>query len=498
MAYDALVNLALRRALFYPASEIYSSAPAGFYDFGPYGATIRRKIIDVWRKHFVQAQDFLEIDGAITLPEDVFKASGHLDSFNDPMTQCTKCNTIHRADKLLEEQGLDFKEATPINELSAALVKHKSVCPKCKGSLGPARQFNLMVRADIGVGGKTTCYLRPESCQSIFTSWDRIKNTMRIKLPVGISQVGKAFRNEISPRQTLLRQVEFLQMETEIFFDPSRIDDVDTWDDIKTYGVRVLRQGSKKIETLAAKDLTSKKIVSGKLIAYELARTQQLYERFGIPLDKLRFREVGADERAFYAKEGWDLEVETSLGWLELGPINYRTDYDLKRHAEVSGKDLTYLNDDGTRVLPHVLEISLGVDRTFFAALDFAFKQEKERTWLALPPAITPLQAGILPLLKNKPELTSKAKELYNELRSCYELFYDETGSIGKRYARLDEIGVPYCITIDFDSLTNNDVTIRERDTGAQQRIPISTLRDSLYKLFTGTPFTNLGGKPCK
>lgn len=484
MTYEEIVNLALRRGLFFPASEIYQTGPAGFYDFGPHGASIRRKIIELWRNTFVKAEGFLEIDGAITMPAEVFKASGHLDSFNDPMTQCKKCNTIHRADKLLEAKGSDFKEATPVDELTAALRAHKIVCPKCKGELMDVRQFNMMVKAEIGVGGKTDCYLRPETCQTIFTSWHRLMTTNRIKLPQGISQVGKAYRNEISPRQTLLRQVEFSQMETEVFFDPKAINTIDGWDDVKTYKINIMRVG-KKTQAITAEKLASEKTVSGKLIAYYLARTQQYFERLGIPLAAMRFREVDDDERAFYAKEGWDFEVKTSIGWLELIANNYRTDYDLKQHMNVSGKDLHYVKDDGSKIIPHVWEVSIGLDRTIYTVLELAYRKEKDRVWLALPPTIAPLLVGVCPLLKNKPELTSKAKEITKQLRTCYDIMYDETGSIGKRYARFDEIGVPWCVTIDFDSLEQDDVTIRERDTGTQERIPLKTLKDELFKRYT-------------
>src|SRR3989338_3895781 len=207
--YDDIVNLAARRSLFYQASEIYANAPAGMYDYGPFGATIRRKIVETWRKHLVQKENFLEIDGAIIMPDSVFKASGYLTNFNDPFTQCKKCNTIHRADKLLEEVTKEqFKEAMPVGQLTAGIREHKLKCPKCKGELADVRQFNMMVRADVGAASKTACYLRPETCQVLFTDFLRMTKTMRIKLPQGLAQVGEVFRNEISPRQTLLRQVE--------------------------------------------------------------------------------------------------------------------------------------------------------------------------------------------------------------------------------------------------------------------------------------------------
>jgi glycyl-tRNA synthetase len=487
--YEDVVNLALRRGIFFPAAEIYKTAAAGFYDYGPFGTSIRNNILAEWRK-WLRQEEFLEIDGAITLPADVFKASGHLESFNDPMTQCKKTGTIIRADKLLEEHGVKVTEGTPVEELTK-LIREKKLKSPAGGELSDVRQFNLMVKADVGFGSKTACYLRPETCQSIFTAWNRVQQTNRVKLPQGISQIGKSFRNEISPRQTLLRQVEFVQAETEVFFDPAQINEIDNWDEIKNYKVNIQRVGEDKIEAVSASALANG-IVSGQLIAYYLARTQQFFEKLGIPTENMRFREVSSEERAFYAKEGWDFEVKTSLGWIELVANNYRTDYDLTRHMEISGTNIQYVKDDGTKLTPHVWEISIGFDRTFYTVLEHALRQEGERTILSLKPNLAPLTCGVFPLLKNKPELIAKAQEVYKTLKDCYPCMYDESGSIGKRYARLDEVGVPFCITIDFDSLTNNDVTLRERDTGAQKRIKISDLKDTLHKLLTGTSFNEV------
>jgi len=486
--YEEVINLALRRSLFYPASEIYANAPAGFYDFGPFGATIRRKIVELWRKELVQKEDMLELDGAVIMPEDVFKASGHLTNFNDPVTQCKKCNTIHRADKLLEETTKKpYKEATPVQELTAGLREHKLKCPKCKGELADVKQFNMMVKAEVGIATKSGCYLRPETCQTIFTDWPRLAKTMRVKLPKGVAQAGKSFRNEISPRQTLLRQVEFSQMEAEIFFDPEKINEMEKWEEVKNYALRIMKSGQDKIEYISAEKLVKDKLVTGKLIAYYLARTQQLFEKYGIPTEKMRFRQLDDTERAFYAKEGWDFEVETSLGWVELVANNYRTDYDLKGHMEASKTDMNFVTPEGRKFIPHVWEISMGLDRTFYVALEMAYRQQEERVWLSLPTALAPIHAGIFPLLSNEKakELVKKAKEIHKEL-SCFETMYDETGSIGKRYARLDEIGGPYCITIDFDSIPNDDVTLRIRDTAEQKRIKTKDLKNELFKLITG------------
>lgn len=484
--YEDIVNLAQRRSLFYPSSEIYQNAPAGLYNFGHYGAAIKRKIVELWRKELVQKENFLEIDGAQIMPEDVFKASGHLTNFNDPVTQCQKCNTIHRADKLLTEiTGKEYKEAQSDEELTKAIREHKINCPKCKGSLCDVKKFNMMVSVGLGVLGKTNAYLRPETCQTLFLDFLRMTKTMRVKLPQGLSQVGKAFRNEISPRQTLLRQIEFGQMESEIFFDPEKIDEIENFEKVQDYKIRILRAGKKEAELIKTKELASKKIVCGKLIAYYLARTQQLYEQYGFAVEKMRFRELDDTERAFYAKEAWDFEVETSLGWVELIANNYRTDYDLKGHALGSKKDLSYVYDTGKKILPHVWEISIGLDRTFYAIIENSYRKESERTSLALPYFVAPMHAGIFPLMANKPELVTKAKEIYEELRQDLELFYDESGSIGKRYARMDEVGCPLCITIDFDSIANKDVTIRERDTTKQARVKIADLKNVIFDLIT-------------
>ncbi|MBI4147692.1 glycine--tRNA ligase [Candidatus Woesearchaeota archaeon] len=485
-SYEKLVNLAARRSIFYPASEIYTTTPAGLYSYGPYGVSIRHKLLDLWRKHFVREDDMIEIDGALVMPAAVLKASGHLGKFSDPMTVCRKCSVVHRADKVLTEAtGHEYREAQTNEELTDALRKHAVKCPACKkGELADVTRASLMVEALVGAGKKHECYLRPESCQSIFTDYLRMTKTMRVKLPFGMAQYGKMFRNEISPRQTLLRQIEVYVAEIEVFFDAKQ-SGIPKFDAVKDYSVNIQRSDQDAITPVLAADLLKNKIVSYEVIAYYLARTQMFFEKLGIPVDHMRFRELADDERAFYAKEAFDFEVKTSIGWVELVANNYRTDYDLTVHAEGSKKDLSFVDEKG-RVLPHVWEISVGFDRTFFVMLELALKEEKERTYLSLPSAVVPLHAGVFPLLSNKPEQVDKAKSVYDQLKGCYELFYDASGSIGKRYARMDEIGVPFCITIDFDSIANDDVTIRERDSTKQMRVKTAQLRDTMFALITG------------
>lgn len=475
--YEKIINLALRRSLFYPSCEIYDG-PAGFYNYGPYGAAIKRKIINLWRKLLVKKEGFLEIDGSIAMPERVFKSSGHLDNFNDPVTKCKKCGVFHRADQLLSEK---YKELTSEKVLTKALREQKIKCPECKGELEDVTRSNLMVQIKLG-GSNENVYLRPETCQTIFTDFLRMMKTMRLKLPQGISQVGKAYRNEISPRQTILRTVEFEQMETEVFFDPEKINEVNNWENVKNYKLNVLLENENKTCQIDCDELVKKKLVSGKLIAYYLARTQQLYEAYGFTNKNMRFRQLSSEERAFYATEGWDFEVKTSIGWLELIANNYRTNYDLKNHEKESKQEMKYVYSDCKKVLPHVWEISIGLNRTFYAILDNSLKEVNKKTVLSIPVSIAPLHAAVFPLLKNNEKLISKAKKV-TELLRVFDVVYDETGSVGKRYARMDEVGVPYCITIDHKTLEDDTVTIRDRDSTKQKRVKIKDLNKVMHDL---------------
>ena len=483
MTYEEIINLALRRSIFFPANEIYNG-PAGLFDYGPIGTAIKRKIVELWRKFLVKGEEMFELDGAALMPEEVFLGSGHLEHFNDPMVQCKNCKVLHRADVLLQEiNGKEWKEATPLEEINAALKQANVQCPRCQGELTEAKRFNMLVPAELGIVAKKLCFLRPETCQTLFLDFSRILKTCRVKLPIGLAQVGKSFRNEISPRQSLMRQVEFWQMEIEIFFDPDKINEHERFEEVADYELRIQRFGSDKIETIAASELANKGIVSGKFIAYFLARVQQLYEAYGIPIEKMRFRELGSDERAFYAKEGWDFEVLTSLGWLELIANNYRTDYDLTGHSKVSKADLSYIDETGKKFIPHIFEISIGLDRTFYAILETALRKDK-RVFLALERNLAPFHIGVFPLLSNRIELVNKAKEIYKNLKANWDAFYDDSGSIGRRYARADEIGVPLALTVDFETLSDGTVTLRDRDTTNQIRVKIEKLDSILKKYF--------------
>jgi glycyl-tRNA synthetase len=485
MGSQDILNLASRRSLFYPSAEIYSDSLAGFWDFGPYGATIRRKIIDVWRQHFLQKEGFVEIYGAQILPEPVFKASGHLDNFNDPIVQCKKCHSFFRADKLIEEKtGENVPESLGVKELGDMIAKNKIGCKKCKAvDFDEVKTFNMMMKLDIGAHGSKPAYLRPETCQTIFLNFPRLYKTMRTPLPLGIAQAGASFRNEISPRNTLLRERELGQMEIEVFFNPDKIDEVERFDEVKDYPLNLLRL-NKKVEAISCADAVKKKIVSGKLVAYYLARVQQHWERYGIQTKDMRFRELNEQEKAFYAQETWDFEVKSDLGWIELIACNYRTDYDLKGHGKQSKQDLS-VNEEGKKFIPHVFEISAGIDRTLFVTLEHAFRKEKkgddERSYLQLPPKIAPYFIAVYPLVK-KDGLKEKAQEIADTLQNMqFDVFFDEKGSVGKRYARMDEIGVPFAITVDYDTMKDNSVTLRERDTMQQKRVKTEDLPKALW-----------------
>ncbi len=493
--YDEIMEWASRRSIFYPCCEIYNG-PAGFWNFGPYGEAIRRKIIELWRKELVQKENMLEIYGSQIMPEAVFKSSSHLTSFYDPITQCKKCKNFYRADELITKIIKKvFPEATPIEKLTGIIKKYKIKCPKCDSQLTPVKKFNMMIKTEIGVSSKA-CYLRPEACQTIFLDFIRMVKTMRVTLPKGIAQVGRAFRNEISPRNSLFREVEFSQFEAEIFFNHKKINEIENFNDIKNYEIRVLRLNKEEIEEIKASDLVKKKIISGNLIAYYMAIVQQLYEKYGIPLEKMRFREVAKDERPFYSKETWDFEILTDLGWIEVIANNLRQDYDLKGHMEGSKKDLT-ITEDNEKFIPWIWEISGGVDRTFYAIIDNAFKKEKvekeERIFLDLIPELSPYDAAIFPLV-NKDKLPEKSKEILKILKeSGFNVIYDYKDSIGRRYRRLDECGVKYILTIDYDSINKNDCTIRERNSMKQIRVKIKDLTEILTKLLKGEKLSKFG-----
>jgi len=477
---DEIIALAGRRGFFFQSCEIYPDSSSGFFDYGPLGVSLKNRIIKLWRKMLVKRDKMIEIDGSQIMSKSVFEASGHLKSFSDPFVKCEKCKFISRADKLIEEKtGKAIPEKLNDEEYDELIKKNNILCPKCKSRLGKTKRWNMMFK--VGVGAENNeAFLRPETCQSIYVDFPRLFATTRIKLPIGIAQIGKSFRNEISPRQSLLRMREFTQGEIEIFFNPKKTA-AENFSEVNDYELQI--SANKKIQSISVKNAVSKKIISNEMIAYYLALLQQFFEALGIDKKKMRFRPLGDDEKAFYAKEAWDFEVETSLGWVELVACNNRSDYDLNAHAKQSKHNFEVM-DENEKVLPHIFELSMGIDRIIYTLLDLSFDKEKvdneERIVLKFKPLTAPIQVAVFPLV-NKDGLPEIAKKIYSDLID-FDISYDSSGSIGKMYRRQDEIGTPFCITVDHQTKEDKTVTLRERDSMKQVRIKIDRLKEELDK----------------
>jgi len=478
------------RSFYFPSAEIYSKNFAGFYEYGPLGNRIRLNIINFWRSEFVKKNNFYEISGSIILPEPVFQSSGHLKNFDDPIATCSKTKRAYKLDKYLSDKlNQEIPEGLSIEEYQK-LISENNIKSEDDGDLINIKRFNLMSHINVGVQEGNKGYLRGESCQSIFLDFLRIYKSSRHGLPITISQHGKVYRNEISPRQGLIRCREFEQLETEMFFDPDKINDFDL-SNIQDYKIRfkLLKDDVEKDYTV--KEITENKISLGNLLTFYLYLKQKFLDDIGIKHQDLRFREVPDEDRAFYSKQTFDLEVKSSLGWIELFSFNYRTDHDLKSHSQGSKKDLS-VKEEGKTINPHVLEVSsIGLDRLFYVLLENSFEVKKEgeelRNILHLKPKISPYFCAILPLVKKDGILEigdSLLKDILDKNYGVFDVFFDEKGSIGKRYARLDEIGCNYCITIDHQTKEDNTVTIRDRDSFDQKRISTDNLSQVLLNLY--------------
>lgn len=422
---EKIISLAKRRGFVYPGSEIYGGL-SGTWDYGPLGVELKNNIKNLWWRMFVQNRDDMYgVDAAILMNPEVWKASGHVDGFQDPLVECKKCKRRFRADHVEEK------------------------CPECGGAFGEVRQFNMMFQTQIGATEGSISYLRPETAGGIFVNFKNVIDSFHPKLPFGIGQIGKAFRNEIAPRDFVFRSREFEQMEVEYFVRP------DEWKE-----------------------------------AFEMWResVHAFNEAVGIPKSSVHELEVADGDRAHYSKRTIDFEFDFPFGRKELYGLAYRTDFDLLAHEKGSSVELKHLDEtSGEKTTPHVIEPSFGVDRTVLAVLASAYSEDEQggetRVFLKFAPAVAPVKAAVFPLLKNKPELVAKAREVYVALKKeVPQIMWDDNGNIGKRYRRQDEIGTPLCITIDFDTLGENPdltdtVTVRDRDTGQQERVSIADLR---------------------
>ena len=572
--YDKIMELAKRRGFFWPSYEIYGGV-AGFYDLGPLGALLKQRIIEKWRFYFVRLhQDYVvEIETPVIGPSRVYEASGHVEHFTDPIVQCTQCGRMYRADHLIEE-ALDISvEGLPASELTRIIREKGLRCPVCGGELGDVKEFNLLFKTQIGPYEGNIGYLRPELAQGIFVAFKRVYEAMRNKIPLGVAQVGRVGRNEISPRQAMIRLREFTIMEMEYFIDPEDPEgSCPFFDGMAKERLKILRYEAKKEggepEYISVEEAVREGIIIHSCLAYWMAVGKKFVESIGVPGDMILFEEKGPEERAHYSSQTFDQLVKVSRwGWVEVAGHSYRGDYDLSRHMKYSGVDLTVFKPykepvivkrrrvlinkavigkelrekakdvlkalsemsqedllrlaeqneavvagvklpagalkiveeevkvTGRRFVPHVVEPSFGTDRNVYIALEYAYREKEGRVVLSFPRDIAPIQVVVLPLNESDEKLAAIAREIYNEVtRSGFTAYYDDSGSIGRRYARADEIGVPAAVTIDYQTLEDGTVTIRDRDTWKQARIAREKLVEALRSfIYVGASIEELG-----
>ncbi len=446
---EKIVSLCKRRGFIFSSSEIYGGFTA-VYDFGPYGVELENNIKRAWWREMVQLNDnIVGIDSSIFMHPKIWEASGHIAGFSDPLTECKGCHLRLRADHLLIGLGIPADEKMNIDEIDKLFTDNKKEikCSNCgKSDFTNVKKFNLLVKSNLGNftenWNKEPAYLRGETCQGIYVNYKNIIDTTRVKIPFGVAQIGKVFRNEITARQFIFRTREFEQMEMQYFVHPNN-----------------------EIES------------------YEQWRESRWkhYVELGIKEKNLRWRKH--DNLVFYAKQAYDIEYNFPFGFEEIEGIHGRGNYDLKQHTKYSGVDLSYVDPiTKEKFIPHIVETSAGVGRIFLAVLTESYAEEEvdgeTRVVLKLNKDLAPIKIAVFPLLKNKPELVKKAKEIYDNLKKEYRCEFDDNGNIGKRYRRQDEIGTPYCVTIDFDSLEKNDVTVRDRDTMKQERVNVEELAE--------------------
>jgi glycyl-tRNA synthetase len=571
---EQLAELAKRRGFFFGSNDAYGGV-AGFYTFGPQGAALKSNVEAAWRERFTVREGNYEIEAPTIMPEPVFEASGHLDGFDDMLVECPDCRTAHRADHLIEDAtDIEDAESLPIDEIEDLLLEYDPVCPQCKTGLGgeSVDSFNLMFETNIGPGSASSGYLRPETAQGIFVEFPQIKQYARNTLPFGVTQIGRAYRNEISPRKRIVRTREFTQAELEQFIDPER--DSPALDDVADVMVTLYPAHQQQtedgdyIETTVGEAVESG-LIGDEWIGYFIAIAQEWYEAIGVDTDRFRFRQHLSGERAHYAADCWDAESEVDGDWIEIAGFAYRGEYDLSKHAEYGDDDFSIFQEyensktveravvdpdmsvlgpkfgaqaddikkaletlvgrdpdafsgetvnievdgetiavdtedtnfhketqtvNGEHITPHVIEPSFGIDRTVYTLLAHGYQEDiidnESRTYLSLSPTVAPTDVGVFPLVSNVEQLVERAEDVVSDLRAAgLSVVADDSGSIGRRYRRQDEIGTPFCITVDRDGLEDTDidtVTIRQRDTGRQIRAPITMVAELIQAVQSG------------
>ncbi|MFX1474319.1 MAG: glycine--tRNA ligase [Promethearchaeota archaeon] len=491
---DNIMTVCLRRGVLFPTAEIYGGL-AGFYDFGPIGTRLRNNLIHLWRQHFIESQDFVyELSGTTLLPASVFKASGHLDHFTDPSAECPRGH-VTRVDQLIEEKLKIPAEGKSNEELAKIVREQKLRCPICGEPLSEVRSFGLMFGTSVG-GERRQAFLRPETAQNIFVAFRRIQTSTRAQLPLGVAQIGKSYRNEISPRQSVVRVREFGQMEIEYFINPNQLDECPLFPDLKKVKLPIVTQeiqqeaaekGSTEYSTIlvTVEEAYRKRIVPNQWMASVLGNEMVFIPKLGIPREAIRFRHMRPEETPHYSGGNFDLEIQLSIGWKEVIGNAYRRDHDLQAHMKGSQKDLS-VDIEGTKVIPHVVEPSFGIERLLYCVLEHTYRPKSEErgwTWFQFPTQMAPFDAVFLPLLKRS-ELEEIAYALYKKCQQQgLAALYDEKGRIGRRYARADEIGIPSAVTIDPQTLEDDTVTLRSRDTAEQTRHHLKEIPSILQEI---------------
>jgi len=574
---DRLAELAKRRGFFIQTAGTYGGV-AGFYTYGPQGAAIKDNLEAAWRDRYVTREGHMEIDAPDVLPEPVFEASGHLETFDDMIVECAECGASHRADHLVEDNtDIEEAESLPTEEVADLIAEHGIGCPTCGAPLAgePVDDFNLMFETNIGPGTASPGYLRPETAQGIFVEFPQLAEYARNQLPFGVAQIGSAYRNEISPRKGLIRLRQLTQAELEHFIDPDedeppleRVEDVL----LPLYSARQQGKADGSVQELTVREAVDQGVIESDWIAFYLGLSKRWYERVGVDMDRFRYRQHLPGELSHYAADCWDAESEIGGDWIELTGFAYRGSYDLDKHAESTGEEYSVfkqydepvtvqrptvdpemshlgpefgdaagdvasalealaardpdafdgetvtveadgerytvptdrtgfaveeVTESGEHVTPHVVEPSFGVDRLVYTVLAHAYREDEvdgeERTYLSLPPAVAPTTVGVFPLM-DRDGLDDRASDLARRLREAgLAVTYDDSGAIGRRYRRQDEIGTPFCVTVDYDSLEDDTVTVRERDSTAQKRVPVAALPATLAALRDGEqPFEEL------
>ena len=559
--FSKVMALAKRRGFIWPSYEIYGGV-GGFYDYGPMGSRLKNALEALWRRYYVAGEGFAEIAAPVIAPEPVFKASGHLEKFSDIMVECTKCGDAFRADHLLAELFPDERQPTTIGDTARVLKERDVRCPNDKGQLSEPYPFNLMFRTFIGPGIKRTGYLRPETAQSMFLDYGSLYRHFREKLPFGAVQIGRGFRNEIAPRQGIIRLREFNMAEAEVFFDPEKKQSHPRFGEVAGLKLHLVPNEGPEVD-MTLGEAVAGKVMAHQSIAYFVGITAKFLLEAGVDPARLRFRQHAKDEMAHYAADCWDAEVRLSFGWTECVGVADRTCYDLEAHMKASGADLRAYNRfeqprtvektvvapvhnvlgprykkdakdiakalealeactiegrefaeveiagknvrvekdcytikkvtetvNGVWFTPHVIEPSYGIDRILYTILEHSYfetvKEGEPYTVLKLRPSMAPVQAGVFPLT-GKEELLVVAADIERRLKEAgISTYLDPSDSIGRRYARMDEVGTPFCITVDFEGLADGTVTVRDRDSTRQARVPAEGINRTIAELLDG------------